>query len=229
MSERELDRLRNEYRVRDDAAETPYRWDNPGYVSYMQVVERELLRGLADAGVELAGARVLDVGCGGGYFLHRLSEYGASECHGIDLMESRIEEARQRYPGLAWHVGSATKLPFEDGAFELVTQFTCLSSIVDDAARSAAASEMRRVAGDGWILSLDLRAAGGRAGGTPTVGLDEDSLRELFGEPRLLRRAGLRFDLAQIAGKHSFVAQSLASLRPLRSHVLGLWSSSSTE
>ena len=194
MSERELDRLRDEYRVRDAAAETPYRWDNPGYVSYMQIVERELLRGLADAGVELAGARVLDVGCGGGYFLHRLSEYGAGECHGIDLMESRIEDARQRYPGLAWHVGSATKLPFEDGSFELVTQFTCLSSIVDDAARSAAASEMRRVAGGGWILSLDLRAAGGSrrrdANGRPRRGLAPQAFRRAAPPPA--RRAQVR-------------------------------------
>ena len=223
MSERELDRLRAEYSARDAAAKTPYRWDNPGYVSYMQLVERALLRAFADAGVELAGARVLDVGCGGGYFLHRLSEYGAGECHGIDLMESRIEGARDRYPGLRWHVGSATALPFEDGSFDLVTQFTCLSSIVDDAARSAAAREIRRVAGGGWILSLDLRAAGGRAGGTPTVGLDKPALVELFGEPRLLRRVGLRFDFAQIVGRHQLVAAALAQLRPLRSHLLGLW------
>jgi SAM-dependent methyltransferase len=225
MSEGELERIRAAYGERDAAAETPYRWSNPGYVTYMQLLERALLRALDDAATPLAGARVLDVGCGSGYFLHRLSEYGAGECHGIDLLASRIEVARERYPGQEWHVGSATELPFEDGSFDLVTQFTCLSSIVDDATRAAAAREMLRVASrDGRVLSLDMRR-GSRPGGagTPTIGLDEDALRSLFGEPRLLRRVALRFDLAQIAGRHALIAQTLALARPLRSHVLGLW------
>jgi SAM-dependent methyltransferase len=225
MSEGELDRIRAAYGERDAAADTPYRWSNPGYVTYMQLVERALLRALDDTATPLAGARVLDVGCGSGYFLHRLSEYGAGECHGIDLLESRIESARERYPVHEWRVGSATELPFEDGSFDVVTQFTCLSSIVDDATRATAAREMLRVAGrEGRVLSLDMRR-GSRPGsaGTQTVGLDEDALRSLFGAPRLLRRAALRFDLAQIAGRHALLAQMLALARPLRSHVLGLW------
>ena len=225
MSERELDRIRAAYGERDAAAETPYRWSNPGYVTYMQLLERALLRALDDAATPLAGARVLDVGCGSGYFLHRLSEYGAGECHGIDLLASRIEAARERYPGQEWHVGSATELPFAEGSFDLVTQFTCLSSIVDDATRAAAAREMLRVAGrDGHVLSLDMRL-GSRPGsaGTPTIGLEEDALRSLFGEPRLLRRVALRFDLAQVAGRHALLAQALALARPFRSHLLGLW------
>ncbi len=172
VSDAELDRIRTEYRARDAAADSPYRWDNPGYVSYMQGLERSLLRAFDDAGVSLAGARVLDVGCGSGYFLHRLREYGAGEAHGIDLMEDRIAEGRKRYPALQLQVGSATELPFADGEFDLVTQFTCLSSILDDDVRLAAAREMQRVAG-GWVLSFDmrgLRRPGARqAAGTPTV------------------------------------------------------------
>ena len=112
----------------------------------MQSVERSLLRALAAAGVPLAGARVLDVGCGTGYFLHRLRDYGAGECHGIDLLEERVAEGRERYPALELQVGNAAELPFADGEFDLVTQFTCLSSILDDDVRLAAAQEMRRVA-----------------------------------------------------------------------------------
>ena len=225
MSERELERIRTEYAARDAATETPYRWDNPGYVSYLQSVERALLRGLADAGVALFGLRVLDVGCGTGYFLHRLREYGAGECHGIDLLDNRIAVARRSYPALEWHVGSATELPFDDGEFDLVAQFACLSSIVDRDARATSAREMRRVAGPGWVLSFDLlRPSRPRSGATPTVGLNRGELRALFGEPRLLRRVALRFDLAQLAGRHALVAQLLELAPPLRSHLLGLWS-----
>ncbi len=194
----------------------------------MQEVERSLLRALTDAGVPLAGARVLDVGCGSGYFLHRLREYGAGECHGIDLMENRIAEGRERYPALQLHVGSATELPFPEGEFDLVTQFTCLSSIVDPDVRLAVAREMQRVAAGGWVLSLDMRgmlpiALRRTVSSTPTVGLDKGELGRLFGEPALLRRVALAFELAQLADRHAVLATVLATLRPLRSHLLGLW------
>jgi SAM-dependent methyltransferase len=225
MSQGELDRIRDEYRRRDSAATTPYRWDNPGYLTYMQSVERSLLHAFADAGVHLAGARVLDVGCGSGYFLHRLREYGAGDCVGIDLLEERIAAGRERYPALDLRVGSATDLPFENGSFQLVTQFTCLSSIVDGEARMSAAGEIRRVAGpDGWVLSFDMRKPGrSGGGGTPTVGLDKRELRALFGEPRLLRSVGPGFAVAQVAGRRQLVAQVVGLLPPFRTHMLGLW------
>src|SRR5206468_12919458 len=72
VTETELERIRAAYEARDAAATSPYRWDNPGYVAYMQIVERALLRTFRDAGVRLEGARVLDIGAGTGYFLQRL-------------------------------------------------------------------------------------------------------------------------------------------------------------
>lgn len=229
MSDAELERIKEEYRARDAAATSPYRWDNPGYVAYMQALERALLRALRDAGVALEGARVLDVGCGSGYFLHRLREYGAGGCHGIDLMEERIAAARERYPGLEFHVGSATELPFADGEFDLVTQFTCLSSILDDEVRLGAAQEMRRVS-RGWVLSFDmrgLRLPGRSRGGTPTVGVDERELRRLFGEPAFLRGVLAPFEVAQLAGRHDVLVRTFAALPPLRSHYIGLWQAGS--
>jgi SAM-dependent methyltransferase len=223
VSDAELERIRTEYRRRDAAGAGPYRWDNPGYVTYMHDLERSLLRAFADAGVELTGASVLDVGCGGGYFLHRLREYGAGACHGIDLVEQRIAEARERYPELDFRVGSATELPFERGEIDLATQFTCLSSILDDDVRTQAAAEMLRVAAGGWVLSFDLRSGSRGAVGTPSVGLGPSELRRLFGAPVLLRRVALRFPLAQIAGRHYLLARALGALPRLRSHYLGLW------
>jgi SAM-dependent methyltransferase len=228
VTETELERIRAAYEARDAAATSPYRWDNPGYVAYMQIVERALLRAFRDAGVRLEGARVLDIGAGSGYFLHRLQEYGAGEAHGVDLMEERIAEGRRRYPTLDLRAGSATALPYGDGEFDLVTQFTCLSSILDDEVRLAVAREMKRVAGSGWILSVDMRGMHipwlrPRRADTPTVGLDKNELRRLFGEPTLMRRAALAFELAQLTGRMPLLANSLAALPPLRSHLLGLW------
>jgi SAM-dependent methyltransferase len=231
VTETELERIRSAYRARDAALETPYRWDNPGYVAYMQSVERAVLRALGHSGVSLAGARVLDVGCGSGYFLHRLHEYGAGECHGIDLMEKRIAAGRERYPTLKLRVGSATELPYADGAFDLVTQFTCLSSIVDDDVRLAAAREMRRVARGGWVLSFDMRRRRLRPAlcqpvepnSTQTVALDRRQLKRLFGAPALLRRVSLTFGLAQLTGRHPLAGMALGTVPLVRSHFLGLW------
>jgi SAM-dependent methyltransferase len=232
MTENELDRIRSAYEARDAVSGTTYRWDNPGYVSYMQSVERAVLRALADVGVPLKGARVLDIGCGSGYFLHRLQEYGAGECHGIDLMETRIAAGRERYPTLELGVGSATELPYADAEFDLVTQFTCLSSILDGEVRLAVAREMRRVATGGWILSVDMRGlwlsrlAGRRPradDSTQTVALDRHELSRLFGEPAVLRPETLTFGLAELTGGHSLIGMTLGTLPFLRSHLVGLW------
>jgi SAM-dependent methyltransferase len=229
VTETELERIRAAYEARDAAATTPYRWDNPGYVTYMQLVERALLKAFRDAGVRLDGARVLDIGAGSGYFLHRLMDYGAAEGHGIDLMKDRVAAGRRRYPTLHLRTGSATELPYADGEFELVTQFTCLSSILDDDVRLAVAREMRRVAAGGWVLSFDMRGlrrpgSGSKpAADTPTVPIDEAELRRLFGEPALLRKAALAFELAQLTGRYTLLATALGALPPLRSHLLGLW------
>jgi SAM-dependent methyltransferase len=229
VTETELERIRAEYEARDAAATSPYRWDNPGYVAYMQIVERALLKAFRDAGVRLDGARVLDVGAGSGYFLHRFQEYGAGEAHGIDLMEERVAEGRRRYPTLDLRTGSATELPYGDGEFDLVTQFTCLSSILDDDVRLAVAREMRRVA-RGWVLSFDLRGLSVPSllrrqaePSTPTARINENELRRLFGEPTLIRRTALPFEIAERLGGQMLLTQTVALLPPLRSHLLGLW------
>jgi SAM-dependent methyltransferase len=232
VTEPELERIRSTYRARDAASETPYHWNNPGYVAYMQSVERAVLRAFAQSSVSLAGARVLDVGCGSGYFLHRLHEYGASECHGIDLMENRIAIGLERYPTLKLRVGSATELPYANGAFDVVTQFTCLSSILDDDVRLAVAREMQRVATGGWMLSFDMRGLWlGRLAhrrpsaddSTQTVALDRHELRRLFGEPAVLRRETLTFGLAELTGRRPLIGMTLGTLPFLRSHLVGLW------
>jgi SAM-dependent methyltransferase len=231
VTDAELERIRAAYQARDAAAETPYRWDNPAYVAYMQQLERALLHGFTDAGLDLTGVRVLDVGCGSGYFLHRIKEYGAGECHGIDLVENRVAAGRERYPSLHLHVGNAAELPFADGEFDLVTQFTCLSSIVDRDVRTAVANEMQRVA-RGWLVSFDMRgmlpARMRRSGPTPTVALDKQELQRLFGTPTLLRRAALAFELGQLVGGRTILSNALGALPPLRSHLLGIWRIPST-
>ena len=48
----------------------------------------------------LAGVRVLDVGCGNGYWTNRVRELGAGEAMGIDGSTQGIQIARETYQGI---------------------------------------------------------------------------------------------------------------------------------
>jgi SAM-dependent methyltransferase len=228
----ELDRIRAAYRERD--ARAAGRAWTPAYLGHLQELEWQLLAALRAAEVSLPAARVLDLGSGGGYLLHRLRELGAPGPVGIELSEDRVARAHDRYPGLDVRAGSATDLPFDDGAFDLVTQFTVLSSVLDDATRRAIAAEALRVLRPGGVLiSYDLRPSprplrlarrlvGGPPAdaGTPTAALAAADLERLFGRLERVRLVQLNLDLAELAGGRRAVVAALRLLPPLRSHLL---------
>ncbi len=146
--------------------------DNPAYSSLYEPLrpanlfttqERmwilaELLR---RSGVStLAGLDILDVGCGGGGELRRLTTLGASpdRLAGIDLMPYRVEAARRILPMARIETGSAHEMPFPDGSFDIVSQFVVFSSVVDPQVRHSIAAEMLRVLRPGGlILWWDIR------------------------------------------------------------------------
>ena len=65
--------------------------------------------------------RALDVGTGSGAVARLLSErWPGAEVTGVDVSSAMVEEAR-RLGGERYEVGDASALPFDDGAFDLVT------------------------------------------------------------------------------------------------------------
>lgn len=238
----EADRIRSAYLRRDaSGAPSPYHFLNPGYCFYMQLLEAGVLRALRTAPVDLRSAHVLEVGCGSGYFVHRMSEYGAASVVGIDLMPERIDAARRRYPGLTFETANATELPFGDAEFDLVTQFTCFSSVLDPGMRAAIGGEIWRVLKPGGaVLSYDLRPGsiairglrwlGRRRRGedempmpTPTLGIPRDELARMFPQAELsYESVGLAFGLCGIAERSQLAALLLAGIPGLREHAIGL-------
>lgn len=68
----------------------------------------------------LPPGRLLDVGCGDGFWTSVFRELGF-EATGVDLSAGGIEAARSRYPGIPFLVADAdTVLPFEPGSFDVV-------------------------------------------------------------------------------------------------------------
>jgi len=155
----EISRIRAEYARRDAVGLSRiYHYANPAFAFHMQEREWAVLRMLRDAGVDLPGARLLEVGCGTGHILGRFQEFGAGTTVGIDLADHRLRIARKQYPRLFFLQGNGAELPFADEAFDVVLQFMCLSSVLDPGTRQQIAAEMWRVVRPrGVILYYDLR------------------------------------------------------------------------
>jgi len=155
----EISRLRTEYARRDaEGLSRMYHYANPAFAFHMQEREWAVLRMFKNAHVDLAGTRLLEVGCGTGHILQRFQEFGAGKSVGIDLADHRLRIGRKQYPRLFLLHGNGAELPFTDGAFDVVMQFMCLSSVLDPGTRQQISGEMWRVVRPGGvILYYDLR------------------------------------------------------------------------
>jgi len=100
---------------------------------------------------DLAGGRMLDVGCGDGYWTARLARRCRALACGIEVDALAVAAASREHPQHAWRVARAEDLPFPGAAFDLVVSLSCLQFIAD-AAR--ALREMRRVLRPGGRLIL---------------------------------------------------------------------------
>jgi SAM-dependent methyltransferase len=88
---------------------------------------------------DLAGRRVLDIGCGTGRFLAQLSE--KAKAWGVDASPEMLEVARTRAGSAGLKLGRAEELPFKDGWFERATMWL-VAHLVD---RPRAFAEAARV------------------------------------------------------------------------------------
>jgi ubiquinone/menaquinone biosynthesis C-methylase UbiE len=75
---------------------------------------------------DLKGKRILDIGCGNGALLRKLSDRfeGDLEGRGVDASEGMIEQARKGcagYPGLSFAKVDGPQLPYPDNSFDCVT------------------------------------------------------------------------------------------------------------
>ncbi len=69
---------------------------------------------------DLTGKKVLDLGCGYGYYTNYFTSIGANVL-GVDGSEKMIEIARGKYPHCIYALHDISeKLPFEEGTFDLV-------------------------------------------------------------------------------------------------------------
>jgi 2-polyprenyl-3-methyl-5-hydroxy-6-metoxy-1,4-benzoquinol methylase len=104
-----------------------------------------------------AGARVLDVGCGEGWFTAALARAGR-EAVGIDVAQEPLRRAREREPGLDLRLVPAEgPWPLADASFDAVWAGETIEHVADTAGWL---SEVRRVLRSGGALVLSTPAHG---------------------------------------------------------------------
>jgi ubiquinone/menaquinone biosynthesis C-methylase UbiE len=176
----------------------------------------------AIAATGISNPRLLEVGCGSGYYSEVFATLlqGGIQYTGIDYSDAMIARALTRYPSTTFEVADATRLPHADGAFDIVFNGVSLMHIVD---YQAAIREAARVAARYCIFHSvpvfdDYRTTflSKYAYGAPVVEI-------VFGKPELMQLchdAGLRlerewlsipYDVSAVTGHRSVTQTYLFS------------------
>jgi ubiquinone/menaquinone biosynthesis C-methylase UbiE len=221
----EADRIRKEYTDRYAGLGWAALWSSRNLtgIYFRQQIERNLVEALNAARVGLDDAVVLDVGCGSGPHLRYFAELGAERdrLHGIDLVPERIEIARKLTPGVNLRVADAVDLPYDTGAFDVVSQFTALCNIHDPIVLKKAAGEMTRVLKSGGVIVwVDIMREGE---GAPYRAVPETRVRELFPGFRMVARRRIFHRWSyMLGGRLPEVALALERMPLPKSHLVAV-------
>jgi ubiquinone/menaquinone biosynthesis C-methylase UbiE len=64
---------------------------------------------------------VLDIACGNGTLLKRISDKYFIKGYGVDISENMIESAKTRFPEFDFNVSKCEKTPYQDRMFDIIT------------------------------------------------------------------------------------------------------------
>lgn len=161
----------------------------------------------------LTNPRLLEIGCGSGYYSEVLATLlpGGVRYTGIDYSNAMVARAREHYPAIAFEVADATKLPYADQSFDIAYNGVSLMHIID---YQAAIREAARVARFCILHSVpvfdDHRTVylSKYAYGAPVVEVvfGKQELMSLCRDAglRLLREwPGIAYDVHEVTGHHS--------------------------
>lgn len=126
---------------------------------YEQVFVPATMRAWANYLVNLVelkpGTRILDVACGTGVVTHQIAEHGGKtgQIVGYDINPEMlaIAQAKQSNTSIEWQLGDASRLPFQDESFDIVT---CQFGLMFFEDRATNLREMYRVLAPGGQLAI---------------------------------------------------------------------------
>jgi len=159
------------------------------------------------------GGRLLDIGCGGGDFLHRVAQHPAWQVYGVERTPAMALAARRTY-GLSTMVGDLLSLPFPASRFDAVTLWTVLEHTPNPALALQQCARLLRSGGVLVVRTVMAESRGARLFGPCWVGYDAPRILFVFSRPtlrQLLERAG--FDVLGMQSRFHDFHPFLWSLR----------------
>ncbi|MDD4050981.1 MAG: class I SAM-dependent methyltransferase [candidate division Zixibacteria bacterium] len=200
--ENERDRMDQVFQARRALA-SRYRLDNPGNRFNFETLCENMGCRLHELWPVPAGKKILDIGAGELYWGDQFVAMGVNKDDyvGVDLLVWRLQKGRASGHDHQAVAASAAELPFESATFDLISQFTMMTSVLDNALKSRIAAEMIRVLKPGgYILWYDFRYS--NPSNPDTCGIGRGELKRLFPEqpislqaitllPPLARKLGL--------------------------------------
>jgi ubiquinone/menaquinone biosynthesis C-methylase UbiE len=218
-------RIRQVYARRAASAQR-YSWFDSGHLYMVQELERRMLEALRRQDMEsLRVKKILEVGCGNGYWLREFIKWGASPENliGVDLLRERVAQGRSLSPaGVTFKSGNAARLDFVDNSFDILLQATVFTSIRDFEVKQKVAAEMLRVLKPrGVVLWYDFHVDNPR---NPDVrGIKSGEIEKLFAGCRIhLARITLAPPVLRRLAPYTWLGCHLLSALPwLCSHYLG--------
>lgn len=148
------------------------------------------------------GERLLDVGCGLGYFMSLMNQRGVT-AYGVDISVESLCFASRQTPG-HYASCSAEALPFADGSFDKILFADVIEHLEDD---ETAVAEIARVARHGARVVVVTPPLEGLLSGTRLNLLCHD----VPGRPEYHVRPGYKTDeLVSLLGRNHIVTQNVA-------------------
>ena len=111
----------------------------------IKIIFNELLKNIS-----LKNKKVIEVGCGLGFFSQKISQKGAA-VFGIDIGEKLVNITNNKVPNGEFIVGSALDIPFKDNEFDLTL---CTEVIEHTEDPKKAVTEILRVTKNGGFIVL---------------------------------------------------------------------------
>ena len=169
---------------------------------------------------DIRNRRILDIGCGYGWFELLAEQSGAKAVTGLEVSVKDLETAQRNIHSerIEFKVGSALQLPFDDNAFETVVSWEVLEHIPRDSEVDML-KEIRRVLKNDGVLYLSTPFH------HPISNLADPAWLLQFGRHRHYKRSQIeRFALASgLHLKHSIVQGGLTTLAATLNMYISKW------
>ena len=108
--------------------------------------------------VETCSVSVLDVGCGNGTFLAKLSEQKNVRGFGVDLSPQMIANAKSLHPSFVFAVSGCEAIPFDDNSMDIITVCAAYHHFPDVDKFASEAKRLLRAGGHIYIADIGLPA-----------------------------------------------------------------------